>query len=333
MGTPTSISDTALIGPEYPYNSFAQLLPRAKAYISAGRFAQIKSIPENSSTVARFTRVERLDPTPIELSEGVTPNSLQITINHVDATLTEYGAYIQYTDVVADTSFKSVLNEFGPVLSQHLGEMMENLTVSELCSGINAVFSNGVERDDVNTVITTTVINSAVRALEGNYASKITSVANASTLIGTSPIPASYICFVHTDMRANVEALSNFVKVEKYGSQKAIDPMEIGSYGLVRFIANNFVQKDIDAGGTKGNMFSTGGTYADVYLCPVIARDAFGVVNHSKYGNGKMLFVSPDQASSGDPLAQRGSIGYKVYLAPKITNEAFLVRIECACSA
>ena len=69
-----------------------------------------------------------------------------------------------------------------------------------------------------------------------------------------------------------------------------------------------------------------------MYCVPVVAEDAFGVINLTGYGAGKMLYVPVGEATKSDPLAQRGSIGYKVWHTAKILNENFVVRIEAACS-
>lgn len=333
MANQTGISTTALIAPEYPYFSFSQLLPFARQYMNISLVAQVKPLPKNASTVARFTRVERLETDPIELTEGVTPDATQIVINTISATIKEYGRYIQYTDKVEDTSFKSVLNSFAPVLGENMGAILESINATELCAGTNVVFTNGTQRSDVNTVISKAAIKLAVRQLEANYAKKITTINNPANLFNTSPVSACYVAFCHSDMRADLEALDGFIPVEKYASGKAISENEIGSVGHVRFIINNFITKEEDGGATAGSMISTSGTNADVYCVPVVAQEAFGVVNLTGYGAGKMLYVPVGGASKSDPLAQRGTIGYKVWHTAKILNEDFVVRIEAAVAA
>ena len=331
---PIGVSTTALIKPEYSYYSFSQLLPYARPYMNISLVAQVKSLPKNASTVAHFSRVERLETDPIELTEGITPNATKVTVNHIDATIKEYGRFIEYTDKVADTSFQNVIKEFGPLLGQNMGEILESLNATELCSGLTVVYSNGVQRDQVNTPITANAIKKAIRILEGNYAQKITRINNAANLVATSPLPASYVAFAHSDMRQDIEALDSFIPVEKYASGKVLSENEIGSVGGVRIVMNNFVTKIEDGGAAVGDTgtLSTTGANSDVYCMPVVAQDAFGVIDLTGYGSGKMLYVPVGEPSSSDPLAQRGSIGYKVWHAAKILNEDYVVRIEAAVS-
>lgn len=335
MANAQGVSTSALIKPEYSYYSFSQLLPFARQYMNIALVAQVKPLPKNASTVAHFTRVERLETDPIELTEGVTPNATKVTVNTIEATMKEYGRFIEYTDKVEDTSFLSVIKEFAPVLGENMGAVLESINATELCSGTSVVFTNGTARAQVNTALTANSINKAIRVLEADYAKKVTRQNNPANLYDTSAIRASYVAFCHSDMRADIEALAGFVPVEKYASGKPLSENEIGSFKGVRFIMNNFVTIAADAGGlaaTNGTV-STTGTNSDVYCMPIVAQDAFGIINLTGYGAGKMLYVPVGEATKSDPLAQRGSIGYKVWHAAKILNEDFVVRIEAAVSA
>ena len=333
MANPTGMTTTTQVGPKYQYYAFSQLLPYGMPYTNTSVIAQVKSLPKNESTVAHFTRVERLETDPIQLTEGTTPDATQVTVTKIDATIKQYGRYIQLTDVVQDTSFEAVVNSFSSVLGDDLACTLEQLNAVELCSGTNAIFSNGTQRNAVNTAITKDAIKHAVRLLEGNYAKKVTSINNAANLYNTSPIAPAYVAFCHSDLRGDIEALEGFVPVEKYASQKLIHPTEIGAIGQVRFLLNNFMTVAKDGGGTSTGMISTGGSKADVYCVPVVGKDAFGVIDHTGYGNGKMYYVPVGEPSKGDPLAQKGSVGYKVWHAAKLLNDDFVVRIECAATA
>lgn len=333
MADKTGNITSAQVGPQYSYFSFSQLLPFARQYMNIALVAQVKPLPKNASTVAHFTRVERLETDPVELTEGITPDATQIVTTTVSATMKEYGRFIQYTDKVEDTSFNSVVKEFSPVLGENMGAVLESVNATELCSSLNVVYSNGAARNAVNTAITKSAISKAVRMLERNYASKITSMNNAANLFNTTPIPPCYVAFCHSDLRADLEGIAGFIPVEKYASQRTIHPNEIGTIGQVRFIMNNFVTVAKDGGGDAGQMISSAGTKADVYVTPIVAKDAFGVINLTGYGAGKMYYVPVGEASKSDPLAQRGSVGYKVWHAGKILNDDFVVKIESAVTA
>lgn len=333
MANAQGVSTTSFIAPQYPYYSFSQLLPFARQYMNIALVAQVKPLPKNASTVAHFTRVERLETDPVELTEGITPNATQVTVTTIEATIKEYGRFIEYTDKVEDTSFLSIIKEFAPILGENMGAVLESINATELCSGTSVVFTNGTQRSAVNTVLSANAIKKAIRVLEANYAKKVTRQNNPANLFDTSAIRASYVAFAHSDMRADIEAISGFVPVEKYASGKPLCEEEIGSINGVRFIMNNFVTKVAGAGATSGVSVLETSSHADVYCVPVVAENAFGMINLTGYGAGKMLYVPVGEATKSDPLAQRGSIGYKVWHTAKILNENFVVRIEAACSS
>jgi len=79
-------------------------------------------------------------------------------------------------------------------------------------------------------------------------------------------------------------------------------------------------------------MRSTSGTSADVYPVIYLARDAFGIVSLKGKNSLQPMVVNPRPAP-GDPLAQRGTVGWKTYNATVILNDAWLCRLECAATA
>jgi N4-gp56 family major capsid protein len=107
---------------------------------------------------------------------------------------------------------------------------------------------------------------------------------------------------------------------------------EIGSVEDVRYIRSTVFEAYEDAGGTKGAMLSTTGTDADVYPILFLARDAYGIVPLRGKDSVEVMVVQP-KATNTDPLAQRGTIGWKVWNATVILQDAFMVRAEVAATA
>jgi N4-gp56 family major capsid protein len=79
-------------------------------------------------------------------------------------------------------------------------------------------------------------------------------------------------------------------------------------------------------------MRSTSGTNADVYPILFIARDAFGIVPLKGKDSLTPMVVNP-KPSAGDPLGQRGTVGWKAWQAAVILQDAYLVRAEVAATA
>jgi len=100
----------------------------------------------------------------------------------------------------------------------------------------------------------------------------------------------------------------------------------------VRFIAWTIAASWADGGGNVGaNQYSTGGVKSDVYPVLYIARDAYGLVPLKGENSMTPMVVNPKPAP-GDPLAQRGTVGWKLWHATVILNDAWMAGMETAAS-
>ena len=100
----------------------------------------------------------------------------------------------------------------------------------------------------------------------------------------------------------------------------------------MRYLTSTIFAPFPDAGGLKGLMRSTTGTSADVYPIFYIARDAYGIVPLKGKDSLTPMVVNPKPAA-GDPLAQRGTVGWKAWQSAVILQDAFFVRAEVAATA
>ena len=77
---------------------------------------------------------------------------------------------------------------------------------------------------------------------------------------------------------------------------------------------------------------STTGTDIDVYPVLFFGRDAFGIVSLKGESSMTPMVVNPKPAA-GDPLGQRGSVGWKLWTTTIILQEAFMARLEVGATA
>ena len=77
-------------------------------------------------------------------------------------------------------------------------------------------------------------------------------------------------------------------------------------------------------------MVSTTGTLADVYPVLFLSPNAFGVVPLKGGSAMTPMVLNPNVVRGGDPLAQRGSMGWKTYFTAVILNQSWIGRAECA---
>ena len=191
--------------------------------------------------------------------------------------------------------------------------------------------ANGSSRSAVNTKISLAKQRAITRALKAQRAKKVTSMVGGSPNYSTEPVDAAFIAFAHTDLEADIRDMVGFVPTEKYGSMKAL-PYEIGKVEDVRYVLSPVLDKFADAGGAAGSMVSTTGTNADVYPVVYIAKESYGLVPLKGKNAVTPKVLNPDTPRGGDPLGQRGSVGWKTYFVAKVLNEAWLARLEVAAS-
>jgi N4-gp56 family major capsid protein len=306
-----------------------KFLSRPRVNCVLDQFGQVRPLPKNKTQSIIFRRFNKLDSTPVLLQEGVTPTGKTLTKTDVTATVKQLGDWVGITDVIQDFHEDPVLNEAIGVLGDQQDEMYDKFYAGTLKAGTNVVYANGAARNAVNTPVTSTVLDKAIRVLERQEARRKTKVVKAGVNIGTSPIPPSYIIACHSDLRKDFEAISGWKGVHEYANQDNLLKGEAGSVKQFRVVFDNNLTPWADAGGARGAMISTTGVNADVYPVLVIGEDAYGIVPLAGKGAVETLISNP-KAQHGDELAQNGSVGWKGWTTAVILNDLFMVRVEAA---
>lgn len=308
----------------------ANMLAHAEPVLVLSKFAQVKPIPANKGQTIKFRRPVPFAPATTPLTEGVRPESQKMTYEDVSVSLRQYGAWSEITDVIQDTHEDPVLQDLTMLSGEQAGETGEVLLWGAISSGTNAIFTTGSQTSAVKDVLKIEHIRAAVKKLQRNRAKKKTSILGASVKISTQPIEASYIAVCHTDLEPDIRNMPGFTPVAEYGSGKAIVPQEFGSVENVRFVTSALFSPQANAGAASSTVSSTDGTNADVYKVIVFGQDAYGTCPLKGKDAAEMKIRNPGKPEKGDELGQTGSVGWKMWWAGKILNDAWLVRIETA---
>lgn len=310
-----------------------KLLTRSVTNNVLGRWGQVRTLPKKKSSIITFRRYAALDATPTILQEGVTPAGKTRTYTDYTCTLHQYGDFIKYTDVIQDTHEDPILNDNIQALGEQADEMMDKMRFGVLKAGTNVMYANGSARTDVNAVISRDLVRTAVRTLEAQKAKYLTQMIQGGAKINTYPIPSAYIAACHTDLRPDIERCTGFKDVSEYAANMGMIPGEIGSVGMVRFVGDTNVEPWDDGGAAKAGqgytVLSTTGTSADVYPILIFGQDAYGVVPLAGMNAMESLINNP-KPSDSDPLAQRGSQGWKGWNGCVILNDSWMLRMEVA---
>lgn len=308
-----------------------RMLARAEPYLCMAKFGQMQSIPKGRTKVVKWRRYNAIALATTALTEGVTPSSTSVTNTDVTATLNQYGDRVRLTDVIMDTHEDPVLAEFSDILGEAAGQTKETLLYNVLKAGTNVQYSNGSARNTLNTAITDVVMRRALRNLKRQNARAITGMLAATDKVDTKPIPPCYVAFCHPDVERDLQAITGFIRVQNYGTWKALGDNEIGAFENIRFMTSTLYAPFTGAQGGSATLNGMlGSTQTDVYPTLVVGKDAFANVALAGTEAVTPMIVNP-KPSDSDPLGQRGHASYKFYHAAAILNDAWMQRIEhCA---
>jgi N4-gp56 family major capsid protein len=312
------------------------MLEHAEPILVLEKFAQTKPLPKNTADNIKFRRPIPYNVSTTQLVEGVTPVPKQMQYEDVPVTLGQYGDVIEITDKVHDLSEDPVLRDASMLAGEQAAETKELILWGAMKAGTNVAYSGTgtpVARTDVNAAITLNLCRNAIRNLKAQRAKPITSMVSASPKYATEAVAPSWVAFAHTDVEQDIRDLSGFTPVERYGNFQPISDYECGKVEQLRFILSPVLAPFAGAGAAVGatGLVATGGNI-DVYPVVVVSKNSYATVPLKGANSMSPRVVNPDRIDKSDILGQRGYVGWKMYFAALILNEAWVQRIEVGVS-
>lgn len=336
------------ISPAVAAYCVVRMLKRAMPFLQYEKFGQTYVLPTNSTQTAKFRRYYLAGATgsagsgsgaynyPVAITpliEGVTPAGNTLQNQDYTATLQQYGDWVPITDVIIDTHTDDILQNVTDILGEQAALTVETLRFNVLKAGTNVFYANNVAgRANVVTAISLADQRRVTTGLNRQNAKKISQVVASNPDYNTKSVEAAYMAICHPDCDTDIRTMAGFKPTADYGPHTSPMEGEIGSVEQVRYLATTMAVPFADAGGAKGVMRSTSGTNADVYPILFFGRDAFGIVPLKGKSSMTPMVVNPKPAA-GDPLGQRGSVGWKLWTTTIILQDAFMARLEVAATA
>lgn len=322
------------ISPRVGIYAVANFLEHAMPVLVLEKFARVEALPKNKGQVVKWRRFVPFEINTTALVEGVTPAPNMLQYEDVTSIVSQYGGWVSFTDVVADTSEDPNLQKITMGLGEQAAAVKEAIIWNEMLGGTNVIYSGtATSRATVTAPISEDELVAAQRFLKANKARPLTKMLKASVLIATEPVAPGYIAFGHTNLEPDFRALADFTVREKYSQYQPISDYEIGKFQDLRVILSPQLDPFWGAGSaTTLGVLSRDGHFVDVYPVLVIGADAFGVVPLRGMDSAMVTIKNP-VATYEDPLAQRGFASWKMWYVAVRLNEEWMVRIECAASA
>jgi len=289
------------------------LLERARPYLIHSLFGQRRNVPKKSGTQIKFRRYSALSAATTPLTEGVVPSSTQLSVTDVAATVSQYGSFVEVSDVVDLTTEDAVITEAVEVLGEQMGLTLDNLVRDVLSATASTTNASGGSNGNTPTEIVKSDIDGVVTTMMGNNALFISDVVTGASKDGTVPIAPSFFGLCDTAISDDLSAVSNFVSTESYGQQQPIMEAEWGNTGRVRWLISS------------EGLATTESPVQ--YHCFIVGKNAYGVTE-LEGGGARTIIKAYGSGGTADPLDQMATVGWKTFFISRILNDNFMHNLE-----
>lgn len=204
------------------------LIDNAEPYLVHDMFAQKHKIPKGAKTIS-FRKYDPLPKRMTPITEGVTPDGQSLRVSVVEATVAQYGGYVELTDLLLMSAVDNNLCMATKLLGAQAGRTLDTISREVLAGGTNVQYAEG----QVNAryrlsggvgethYMTVDAIRRAVRFLKSQNAEKIN---------------GSYVSIIHPDVAYDLMNDPNWKYPHQYADTTAIYEGEIGKIEGVRFV-------------------------------------------------------------------------------------------------
>lgn len=272
------------------------LLTRMLPELVFAKYGQKRPIPKNAGKTINFRRFTPLEPATTALEEGVTPTGSKLNVDEVEATLAQYGDFVEITDILDLVGIDPVASETSELLGEQAGKTIDMVVRDIVCAGTNVQYAGGGS-----------AATGTISAAEIKKAARTLKKANAPMIDG------SYIGIIDPDIAYDIQNDPLWQDISKYSGGTKIMDGEIGKLGGVRFIE------------TTETLVKEG----NVHCAMILGKDAYGIADIEGSANKPKIIIKPFGSSgTEDPLNQRQTQGWKSLFTAVRLNELAMVRLE-----
>lgn len=301
------------------------MLERLKPELFFMKYGEKKNIPKHNGAVTSFRRLNSLAVSTTSITEGVTPDGVNLDITKISATVSEYGNWTKISEFINMVGLDPLLTEAAELMGENAGESMDIIVRDIISAGTNVLYANGKgSRGTINTTdkITALDILKARRALKRNK-------------IKTIAVPGGgkgYLAFIHTDVATDLMQTQEWKDQNTYVDTKNREEGILGKlYGIYFLEADNAAKfvgagADIDGAGA-------GTALADVYATVYIGKGAYGVPDVDGSSKPEMIVHKAGSAGGADPLNQHNTVAWKSAFTTVRLQELAILRYESGATA
>ncbi len=229
-GSVTSYTEIEGLSEEMKTYYSDYLIDNAEPKMIHDQFAQKVAIPAGHGKTVQFRKYDPLPKLTNTLMEGVTPTGQSLNMSTVEATVHQYGGYVELSDLLLLTAIDNNLLMATKLLGAQAGRTLDSITREVLCGGTNVQYAENSASSrhmlrggfaEGNDYLTVDCIKRAVRTLKSQNAEKI---------------DGAYACIIHPDCAYDLTNDLNWKYPYQYAAQHQLFEGEIGMIEGVRFV-------------------------------------------------------------------------------------------------
>jgi len=268
------------------------------------------TIPKNAGATTSWRRLEMPAVTTTAITEGVTPNGIDLTINKVSATVQQFGTYTKVTDYLDMVGLDPLLTEVADLFGEHAGLTMDIIVRDILVAGTNAQFANARASRallQAGDVLTTTEIQKARATMVKNNVKKI-KLPNGNM---------GWLAFVHPDSATTIFNLQEWKDQNTYVDVKNREAGIMGQmYGI--YFMEATTAPTFANGGSGGNLAGKS--------MLIIGEGAFGCPDVA--GSSKPDIMVFSDGNTENPMALYSTVAWKSTFTAVRLLELGILRVE-----
>lgn len=209
-----------------------QLIRTAKARLVHDQFGQKRPIPRNGGKTIEFRSFAALGKALTPLTEGTTPDGQKLNASAKYATVSQYGGFVEYSDILDLTVIDPIVSEAVTLIGDQAGLTLDTVTREVLNDGTNIELAPTISgttetpsdyRYQMNDTskLTVKMIQKIVAKLRGQ---------NAPTING------KYVAIIHPYVAYDLMRDPEWIDAHKYANPNNLYTGEIGEVAGVRFV-------------------------------------------------------------------------------------------------
>lgn len=250
VNTTVSTASTAKFNLDY-YDR--KLLEVAKTKFVHQQFGQKRTIPKNEGKTVKFRRYELFTPDVVtqKLTEGVKPAGQTLSQTEVSATVDQYGAYVEISDLLDLTAADPVIRDSVELLGEQLGTVVDWVTRDAMRAGASVHYA--ASRQNMKSItgsdkMTIAEIRKAVKTLKKSKARPFGD--------------GNFVCIVDPDVSYDIQNDQLWKDIAVHADPERAYRGEIGRlFGIVfvetteGYVSEQSVLNAVNAAVTSGSSF------------------------------------------------------------------------------